>query len=67
MEVTCEKPDCGEIVVTQARFGGVTVARACRGHWPDLVEFINQQMGASDARLVAQPAVRSGAKPAGSH
>ena len=52
MKVTCEKPECGDTAVAQARFGEVTVARACTGHWPDLVEFINQQMRASDARLM---------------
>ena len=57
MKATCEKPDCGETAVAQARIGEVAVARACLSHWPDLVKFINQQMGASDA---TQPVIRRG-------
>ena len=36
MRPACEKLDCDEPAVAQARFGEVTVARACSDHAPDL-------------------------------
>ena len=55
MKATCEKPDCGETAVAQARFGEVAVARACSGHWPDLVESINQHVGKREPGLIMRP------------
>ena len=62
MKAACEKPDCGEPAVAQARFGEVAVARACTVHAPDLVEFINQHIGASEPGLVTQPVTQNGTK-----
>ena len=62
MKATCEKPGCGKSAVVQARFGEVTVARACPDHEPELIEFINQYIGASEPGLVAQPVMQSGTK-----
>ena len=45
MKATCEKPGCGKPAVAQARFGEVTVARACPDHEPELLEFINRHIG----------------------
>ncbi len=60
MRTTCEKPGCGKPAVVQARFGEVVVARACLDHAPDLVEFINQRIGASEPELVAQSVSQNG-------
>ena len=60
MKATCEKPGCGEPAVAQARFGEVTVARACPDHEPELIEFINQHIGASEPGLVTQPVSQNG-------
>ena len=62
MKAACEKLDCGKPAVIQTRFGEVTVERACADHAPDLVEFINQYIGASEPELVAQPVMQSGTK-----
>ncbi len=60
MKAVCEKPGCGEPAVAQARFGEVTVARACPDHEPELIEFINQHIGASEPGLVTQPVMQDG-------
>ena len=60
MKAACEKLDCGKPAVVQARFGEVAVGRACLDHAPDLVEFINQYIEASEPQLVAQPVMQNG-------
>ena len=60
MKAACEKPGCGEPAVAQARFGEVTVARACPDHEPELIEFINQHIGVSEPGLVTQPVMQDG-------
>ncbi len=62
MKATCEKPDCGGPAVAQARFGEVTVARACADHEPELLEFINQHMMASETGLAIRPVDQDGSK-----
>ena len=60
MRATCEKPGCGKPAVAQSRFGEVTVARGCPDHEPDLVEFINWHIGASEPGLVTQTTKQNG-------
>ena len=60
MKATCEKLGCGEPAVAQARFGEVTVARGCPDHVPDLIQFINQHIGASAPGPVTQPVMQNG-------
>ena len=67
MRATCEKLDCGRSAVVQARFGEVSVARACLDHAPELVEFINQHIGASEPGLVTQPVRQNRTTQGGSH
>ena len=62
MKSACEKLDCGKPAVAQARFGEVAMGRACSDHAPELIEFINQYIGASEPGLVAQPVMQSGTK-----
>ncbi len=47
MKATCEKPHCNAPAESQAEFKGVTVARACAEHTPDLIEFVNRHAGVS--------------------
>ena len=67
MKANCEKLDCGSPAVVQARFGEVAVARACSDHAPELVEFINQDIGASEPGLVTQPVRQNRTTQGGSH
>ena len=60
MRATCEKPGCGEPAVAQARFGEVTVARACPDHEPELIESINRYIGPSEPGLGTQPVMHDG-------
>ncbi len=60
MRTTCEKPGCGKPAVVQARFGEVTVARACPDHAPELIEFVNRHIGASEPGLVTRSAKQNG-------
>ena len=56
MKATCEKLGCGEPATAQARFGEVTVARACPDHEPELIDFFNRHIRASEPGLVTQTA-----------
>ena len=67
MKAACEKPGCGEPAVAQARFGEVAVARACADHAPDLVEFINQHIGASEPEPITRPIGQNRTTQGGSH
>ena len=60
MKAACEKLDCGKPAAIQARFGEVAVARAGSDHAPDLVEFINQDIGASEPGLGTQSVTQNG-------
>ena len=60
MRAACEKLDCGKPAVVQARFGEVAVARACSDDAPELIEFINQHIGASEPGSVTQPVRQHG-------
>ena len=62
MKAVCEKQRCGRPAVVQARVGEVTVERTCLDHAPDLVEFINQHIGASEPGLVTQSVTQNGTK-----
>ena len=62
MKGTCEKSDCGETAVAQARIREVAVARACSDHWPDLVEFISRHVGNWEPWPVTQPAGQNGSE-----
>ena len=62
MRAACEEPGCGEPAVAQARFGEVAMGRPCSDHAPELIEFINQYIGASEPGLVAQPVMQSRTK-----
>ncbi len=67
MKVICGKLDCGKPAVVQARFGEVAVARACLDHAPDLVEFINQHIGASEPGPTTRPVGQKRTTQGGSH
>ena len=60
MRTACEKPGCGKPATAQARFGEVTVARACPDHAAELIEFVDRHIGASEPGLVTRSARRNG-------